>query len=426
MRPFKQFLLVLALCPAMLHGQTTLKVMAYNLLNFPEPNPAGKQDTLAKILAWHPVDLLICEEVRTLAGALLVLNGSLNVDGEDRFSMAAWEPMHSAPGSYALQQTLYYDHNKFTLHDQGYLLTYVRDINVYTLYVNDDLLPLTQDTTFITVYAVHLKAGNNSSDANERDAMAQVIVDHLADLPSGRHVIVAGDMNVYSGFEDAFQTLIDNGNPIVLADPRNTIGGWRNSAFYAAAHTQSTRINTIFGDGSGGGLDDRFDIALLSAGLMDPANALHYATGSYRPLGNSGDCFNMNVTNCNTTITPYPILRSMYYMSDHLPLVLDLEFDGSVGLPSRSAADQAAIDLVPLPDGSWEAIIRGLPPAIGSLQVIDAIGHVVYSATVSTPTDPTRILLPVMSSGLFIARFTTNGTSLARTGIATFRHGYHR
>jgi hypothetical protein len=402
MRSRSVLLLLLLLLPGALAAQTTLRVMDYNLLNFPEPNPPGKQDTLAKILAYHPVDLLICEEIRTEAGAELVLDQSLNVSGETRFSMAQWEPMHSDPGAdYDLQQIIYYDHNKFTLKEQGYLLTYVRDLNWYTLYVNDDDLAVTHDTTFLTVFAVHLKAGSESWNANERDGMAQVLVDFLPTLPPDRHVIVAGDMNLYSGFEDAFQTLINAGNAIVLEDPVNTIGGWSGNSFYSAVHTQSTRESAIYSDGAGGGLDDRFDIALCSSNLMDPGERLHVIDGTYRPLGNSGDCFNQNVTDCSTVLTPFAVLRSLYYMSDHLPLVFDLGFDGYVGLHPLQVPSPMDLSVMYVGD-RWNAVVRSPRSDEATLSMYDAVGRCIHLERTMIRPGTTYIDLGSPADGAYI------------------------
>lgn len=394
---------------SLLQAQTILRVMDYNLLNFPEPNPAGKEDTLAKILAHHPVDLLICQEVRTEAGAQLVLDQSLNVNGETRFSMAAWEPMHSDPGAdYFLQQIIYYDHDRFTLKEQGYLTTYVRDLNWYTLYVNDDVLPTTHDTTFLTVFAVHLKAGNSTWNANERDAMAQVLVDHLSTLPPDRHLIVAGDMNLYTGYEDAFQTLTDPGNAIVLEDPINTIGDWSANSMYAGVHTQSTREWSIYGDGAGGGMDDRFDIALCSSGLLDDGERLHVVDGSYRALGNSGDCFNQSITDCSTLLTPFSVLRSLYFMSDHLPVVFDLAFDGSVGIASPAASTHATLELLGSGDGC-EAVIHTPTGGAGRLRMIDARGRCWSDQDIHLQPGTTRIAIASARAGLHVADLLLDG-----------------
>lgn len=376
----------------------TLRVMDYNLLNFPEPNPPGKADTLAKIIAHHPVDLLICEEIRTAAGAQNVLDQALNVDGETRFSMAAWEPMHSDPGAdYFLQQIIYYDHNKLTLKEQGYLTTYIRDLNWYTLYVNTADLAITHDTTFFTVFAVHLKAGDQTYDVNERNAMAQVLVDFLPSLPADRHVIVAGDMNLYSAFEPAFQTLLDDGNAIDLDDPIGSTGSWNNNSAYAPVHTQSTRVNVIFSDGAGGGLDDRFDVALLSSSLLNSASRLHYATGTYRPLGNSGDCFNQNVLDCDASATPYAILRALYYMSDHLPVVFDLVYDATAGFPTAAPSSEAILEARSY---GWQVFLPA-PVNAATFRVRDLSGRAVEERQVALAAGATALELGAVAAGMY-------------------------
>ncbi len=382
-------------------AQSTLRVMDYNLLNFPEPNPPGKADTLAKILAYHPVDLLICEEIRTEIGANMVLDQSLNVDGETRFSMAEWEPMHSDPGAdYFLQQIIYYDHNKLTLKEQGYLTTYIRDLNWYTLYVNAADLAITHDTVFFTVFAIHLKAGNTTYDENERGAMAQVLVNYLPTLPADRHLIVAGDMNLYTGFEPAFQTLIDNSNAIDLDDPINTVGSWNNNGSYAPVHTQSTRINTIYSDGAGGGLDDRFDFALMSTSLLDPTSTLYYSSGSYHPLGNSGDCFNQNVLDCDPLVTPYYVLRALYYMSDHLPVVFDLVYDAAAGV--QELGSSSATTLAGRADG-WVATVPEHAGGEAIFIVRDILGRELVHRSVHLVPGTDALPVDVQNAGLYVA-----------------------
>ena len=396
---------LLVLCSLLSTAQTTLRVMDYNLLNFPEPNPPGKVDTLAKILAYHPVDLLICEEIRTEIGANMVLDQALNVDGETRFSMAEWEPMHSDPGAdYFLQQIIYYDHNKLTLKEQGYLITYVRDLNWYTLYVNAADLAITHDTVFFTVFAVHLKAGNTTYDEDDRAAMAQTLVNYLPSLPADRHVIVAGDMNLYTGFEPAFQTLIDNSNAIDLDDPINTIGSWNNNSAYAQIHTQSTRVNVIYSDGAGGGLDDRFDFGLMSSSLLDATSTLHYSSGSYHPLGNSGDCFNQNVIDCNPLLTPYYVLRALYYMSDHLPVVFDLVYDAAAGVAEVDPV--RPITLAGRPDG-WVATVPEHAGGEATFIVRDMLGRELVHRSVHLVPGTDALPVDVANAGLYVAELRT-------------------
>lgn len=375
-------------------------MMSYNLLNFPDPNPYGKADTLADILAWHPVDLLIAEEIHDLNGAEQVLNDALNVNGVDRFSMATFVPQQSAQWTtIKLAQCIYYDHNKLGLRDQSLLLTDVRDINVYTMFLRDNGI-FQGDTTFFTVYAVHLKASNDPQDIADREAMAQILMAHAATLPAGRPVLVAGDMNVYTGSEPALTVLLTPLGGVQLEDPLQLGGlawsGPGNAAFF----TQSTRVNAIFGDGAGGGLDDRFDIALLSDDIIDGSGPLQLVPGSYRPLGNSGTCWNDNITDCSTGQAPFNILRKLYYMSDHLPLVFSLSTNAVVGLPSPSFGAAPGMEL------------RGRAIALrnakeGLLTILNALGQKVMETTVGP--GQSSIEMPIDLQGIFIAQLTSVG-----------------
>ena len=381
-------------------AQDTLSVMSYNLLNFPDPNPFGKVDTLAGILAWHPVDLLIAEEIHAAAAAQLVLDEALNTSGVDRFSMAAFVPQQSAPwATIKLAQTIFYDHNKLGLRDQMLLYTDVRDINVYTLYLRDNGI-FQGDTTFLTVCALHLKASNSQPDIDDRTDMAQTLWDHLATLPAGRQVIIGGDFNIYTGTEPAFTTLLAPAGDIQIADPLDLEGSnWSGSGF-GDIHTQSTRVNTLFGDGAGGGLDDRFDMLLISDDMVNGGASLQMVPGSYRPLGNSGTCWNGNITGCSTLQTPYHILRKLYYMSDHLPITMRLATSAVLGVPPQVSAAPAAISITQT--GRGVRISHCPSPAV--LTLLDMSGRVVFQHALKHSSATTTIPLPEDLHGAFVAR----------------------
>lgn len=331
---------LLAFVPPACTAQSVIRVMDYNLLNFPLGQPADRADTLRKILAYRPVDLLVCQEVRTADGAAAILTGALNTGGTDRFSAVPYVAPVSAPWiDERLAQTLYYDHHKLGFKRQAQLITQVRDINVYDLFLRTPQLT-DGDTTFLTVYALHLKAGTTESDRQSRLTMVNVLRSHLAGLPAGRSVIVAGDMNLYSGQEPAFTALLQPAGAITLQDPLD-LGDvdWAYQSSFASIYTQSTRTSSLFGEGSGGGIDDRFDLALLSSDLLAPSAPVRLVEGSYRALGNSGNCYNQSITSCSTAQTPMAVLRSLYYMSDHLPVVFDLWTDLLVGTPDTRTVD---------------------------------------------------------------------------------------
>lgn len=391
--------------PLVLDAQSVIRVMDYNLLNFPQPVPAGRVDTLRKILAHHPVDLLIVQEIRSASAAASILTGALNVAGEDRFSAAPFVSPISAPWlDEPIAQTIFYDHDKLGLKDQTELVTNVRDINVYTLYLRTPAL-VSGDTAFLTVCALHLKAGNTEADANSRTAMIAVLMDHLEELPAGRSVIVAGDMNLYTGSGPEFTSLMQPAGSIQLADPLGLEDvDWSYNSSFASIYTQSTRTSAIYGDGAGGGIDDRFDIVLTSADLLDNGSALRMEPGSYKALGNSGTCYNQNITSCNTSQTPLSVLRALYYMSDHLPVVLDLLSDQQVGI--ATTAPPLQLDIADLGQGRLQVHAEGLR----SIAVLDVLGRELLRADTYVDAEPLQLPCP----GTFLLRVRTEHGTTAR------------
>ena len=391
------FLTFLVVSASLTSAQDSLRVMTYNLLHFPDPVPAGKADTLAKILAWHPVDILICEEVTNAEGAELVLTGALNVNGVDRFSMATYVTQQSDPAEQIkIAQILYYDHNKLGLKEQELILTNVRDLNVYTLYLHD-AGALQGDTTFITVVGLHLKSSTGYE--SERALEAQILMDYLSALPTGRMVIVGGDMNIYTGAEPAFTTFLTPQGSAHLQDPLNFGGLPWSGAANAWIHTQSTRVSTIYSDGSGGGMDDRFDILLLSDGLMNGTAPMHFVPNSYKPLGNSGTCYNQSITACDASQTPFSILRSLYYMSDHLPVVLTLAPGSGVGVANTNVNVRAGISILLLERSL--RITGGRGAAV--LSVFDASGRLLLERNIVLRGEGTITGLPEDLRGFVVA-----------------------
>jgi hypothetical protein len=163
--------------------------------------------------------------------------------------------------------------------------------------------------------------------------MVNRFTENLATIPNDAFVIFAGDLNLYTASEPAYQELMDPTNAIVLQDPIDTPGNWHNNNTFAGVHTQSTRINSgAFGAGAGGGMDDRFDFILISEN-MGNSPKLHYVAESYKSFGNNGNCYHMDVNDpfC-AGIFGEELRNNLYSMSDHLPVVMQLETDQEIVL----------------------------------------------------------------------------------------------
>ncbi len=177
------------------------------------------------------------------------------------------------------------------------------------------------------VYGSHLPAGNTSADATQR-FNGVVAIRSNADifLGAGAHIIYAGDMNVYTNTETAYQRFLAAGAGQAL-DPLGT-ANWTGSG-NAIKHTQSTHL-TASGPYVGGGMDDRFDMQLPSIAFHD-GEGLALIPGLYRVLGNDGLHYNNSVNAGNNSYYPADIPRSnalaanIFNASDHLPVVVEYQ-----------------------------------------------------------------------------------------------------
>lgn len=316
-------------CP----NDDTLRVMSYNLLNFPNGRDdcgasntviPNRWDSLANINTYLNPDILLVCELQTAAGSDSILSRSLNINGEIKYMAANFVPNQSSSNT-DLNNMFYYNSDKVVLYSQEEILTANRDFNKYTIYTNDPNLSIGEDTVFIDFYMAHLKAGNTPSDRAKRAAACQILRDYLDARPS-RNNIVAGDFNLYSDTEDAYQILISGTYP--FDDPTDQEGGWNNNQAYASVLTQSTRTlnDPPYDCGATGGMDSRFDFVMTSENIKDSIDNVSVIAGSYNTVGNNGSTYNQAINNpSNTSGVPPSVLTSLYYLSDHIPVVLDLK-----------------------------------------------------------------------------------------------------
>ncbi|MFK7946157.1 MAG: lamin tail domain-containing protein [Saprospiraceae bacterium] len=314
-------------------AQDTLEVMVYNLLNFPTVGIADREDTLRKIVQYQQPDILMVCELKTSGGADLILNNSLNVNGITKYQKANFVSNQSVP-SNDLQGMLFYNSDKLTLYSQDELITEIRDINEYILYYNSPTLAQHNDTIFIDFYVAHLKSSDGSVEATKRWKQAKIFKDYIDAKPTDRNRIFAGDFNIYDSNEPSYKMLLDTGT-YKMIDPINQPGNWSNNASFASIHTQSPRTMS-FGSGASGGLDDRFDFMLISEHIDNALDSVSYIPNTYHALGNDGNHFNQNIIDNTNNSVPDSVLYAIYYMSDHLPVSMQLKIDVDLGTSSNN------------------------------------------------------------------------------------------
>ena len=302
-------------------AQNSIKTMFYNVLEFPELNP-NRITLLQDILQDYSPDIFMVCELQSQEGADVILNVGLNSDGNSNYSAAPYFENQSGGGD--LQQALFYRNDMFVLENTEIINTPVRDINKYTLLLNTE----SQDTNPIRIYAyvTHLKSSQGSANQQLRLSMVEAFVNDTQQLEDDAFVLFAGDFNIYTSTEPAYLEILDQTNSITMADPINTPGAWNNNEDFRDVHTQSTRTSSSgFGGGAGGGLDDRFDFIMVSQNMMTNPK-LQYKTDSYKAYGNNGNCYNNNINDINCGgVYNQNIRDALYNMSDHLPVVMELE-----------------------------------------------------------------------------------------------------
>ncbi|MEO0630085.1 MAG: hypothetical protein AAFY46_05065, partial [Planctomycetota bacterium] len=190
----------------------------------------------------------------------------------------------------------------------------------------------------LSVYGVHFKAGSTPSDQSRRLVEAEIIRQDAASLPVGRPFLLAGDLNIQSSSQAAYQTLVEriaSVDPVgrgQLFDPILTPGEWQNNAAFRYVHTQDPATQ----------VDDRYDQILLSGDLIngdgldyigDPTRAYSTTTWddpnhSYRAWGNDGTTYNRALRLDGNAMVGRDIaadITTLCFGGGHMPVFLDLQ-----------------------------------------------------------------------------------------------------
>ncbi len=314
-------------------GQTTIKTMFYNLLNYPTAPPQNRSDILKNILNTYKPDLFMVCELENEIASEDILNYSLNSIPKN-YEKAPFVYNQSSGGTYNnLQQNLYYNSDFFTLVNQNQIQTSIRDINHYTLELNTS----TGTTIVLEVFITHLKASQGTTNEQLRLDMVTEFTNYLNNLDPTSNILFAGDFNFYTSNESAYQKILDPNNNVILKDVlniNNDIQNWHTNYNFKYLHTQSTRIDNAPFDyfGAGGGLDDRFDFIIFSENIVNNSE-LNYVSNSYKSFGNNGNCYNKNIndSSCSGEFS-FELRNNLYNMSDHLPVIAEIQTNETLSL----------------------------------------------------------------------------------------------
>jgi len=330
----KEFLICFLAMTCTLSAQDQVRVMYYNILNYPSTTPE-RSDTLRKIVQYAKPDLLLVNELQSNTGANLILANSLNQWGINYYQKAAFI---NGPDT---DNMLFYNSEKFGLISQQFIPTVLRDINEYVLYYKDPNISSNSDTIYFYMYSLHLKAGTN--EAAQRNIECTTLRIFLDSKTGIENVFVGGDFNFYAASTEPGFSTIKTSSILELKDPIFATADWHNNSTYAYTHTQSTRTTNL-GDGSWGGMDDRFDFIFVSDDVLSGKHGIEYINNTYKPLGQDGLRFNQSINDPINNSVPDSVSLALLHMSDHLPVVMDIEVDYTTN--SIKEADFNTLNLI--------------------------------------------------------------------------------
>jgi endonuclease/exonuclease/phosphatase family metal-dependent hydrolase len=289
-----------------------IRIVSWNILDFSDMNEEPREDYFRSLIDVLNPDILVVQEMGSAGGVSQFLKEVLNSKKPKLYKAASF---FDGPDT---DNALFYNKTMFKVVSRQQIPTSFRDITEYKIKIKKG----TAKGTKFKIYSVHFSEGAGANKERENEALT--LRTYLDGLPPNELFLVCGSFNMLSSAEKAFKILAGNrvSNNGRLKDPLNKTGKWQDKSKHRRIHTESTR-KSKFGGGAGGGLDSRYDMILLSYGLIDN-KTLIYSNGSYSVFGNDGKHLNKAVNKPKNKAVSPEIADALYMASDHLPVVIDL------------------------------------------------------------------------------------------------------
>ncbi len=408
-----QFCLLLLLSTQLI-SQDTLRVMTYNLLNYGNITTycttsnnsfLDKEQPLKRVVEYVNPDIFGVVELGSNSFVQQrLLDSVMNANQPGKYKMATYMNQSGSD----LISMIYYNSEKMALHSQFSINQEVRDIVLYRLYYRSPDLATTADTAFLNCIVAHLKAGSTSADQQSRATMTSNAMQWIENHGGTGNYLFMGDFNVQSSSEQSYQNLTNYANSSLrFKDPINKTGTWNNNSSMAAYHTQSTHTSSN-GCASTGGMDDRFDFILASQKVMDGTDHYRYISGSYKVIGNDGNHYNQAINSGGNSSAPASIISDLYQLSDHLPIILDLEVNQQ-GAGLKDFSPIGDISVVNPFQNELVIFFNNLKYNDITISIFSVEGKLVWSRenVISSEKQQFRIETTNFQSGIYILRIMT-------------------
>ena len=396
------------------HAQDTLRMMQYNLMyytnnsgvsdcNTSTNNLDQKDANLRTIFNYVMPDVFCVNEIGSdVVYADRLLNNVINTNGRDYYRHG---PLTNYSGGY-IANMIFYNSRKLTLHSNTFITTAYRDINGYTMYYNSPDLA-GGDTVFITFWIAHLKAGNYDDNIAARLVQTQRLMNRIASSGTPGNYVLSGDLNVYGSDEDSYQELINYSNSLYrFYDPIDREGHWNNNSMFADIHTQSTHSSST-GCFSSGGMDDRFDLILVSPYVFFGSQNVQVLPETYHALGQDGNRFNGSIISPQNNLIPNAVAQALYNQSDHLPVITEFAIDATVGIAERTN-DFLCRVVNPVRD-NLDIYLHGIQPDQYTIEILSIDGKCLATYKETLSEGGQRLSYPFpFKSGMYLLRLSNS------------------
>ena len=302
-------------------SQENVKIMTYNLLNYPDVDSAIRNPNFRKVIRNSNPDILVVQEMTSLAGMNGFLSNVMNAYG-NVYSMGTFIDGTDTDNG------IFFRTSKFRFISNTRIRTSLRDINEFKI------VHINYPADTLRIFSVHLKSSGGAVNENQRASEVDSLRKFTSSLPANSFYMVVGDFNIYGDYEPAYIKLkqITNGNGH-FTDAITMTGSWKQFQ-YRQYHTQSPRTRG-FGGGSTGGMDDRFDMILMSPGIFN-AGRIAYVPGTMTPYGNDGNHYNDSINRRPNTAVPDSVADAIHYASDHIPVIATFTFGNVIGISGNN------------------------------------------------------------------------------------------
>jgi hypothetical protein len=393
-------------CSAQTSGDT-LKVMAYNVLDFgigscQTPTNATIVPFYADlkyVIQFANADIVGIDKMQCVKTSPADVNGlsspyfpdtvlaeSFNSVFPGRYNYCPYTDYARCLGGNS--SIVFYDQHKLGYISTAVLQYWTEDIDMQKFYYKE-WFGGGADTTFLYVILCHTISDDNTDTG--RSGQDSAVINKLKTLFTHTpNMIYMGDFNTHasneSGYEYITQTSDTNyifydppfSPDAELSYPQIWHSGNADQAYFTTSTRETTEPNSC---GTTGGAKDWYDHILLSPWLVNGTNNIRYVRNSYTTIGNDGNRAGISVNTGTNTSAPTDVINALYNLSDKYPVEVTLAVNPVLAIHNILSQSGSIKINNPVEDGLTLHFATFLNGSNITMDVYDVCGRNLYQSS---------------------------------------------